>query len=608
MQWSHEWSNSLVWIAKASLVSALGLLIVAALLTRLTRWGHQFRQLAWPYLSPRRSWRPLATVAAILVLAIAGVRMNVLFSFWNNGFFDSMQALDAEKFWFFMRLFALLATIHVVRVLVAYLVAQAFEIHWRTWMNDRLMDDWLAGSAYYRTHFVAAAGDNPDQRIQVDITSFVGSSRALAMGAVDAAVTLVSFSVILWSLSGPLAIGSFELPRAMVFIVYLYVIVASVIAFRLGRPLIRLNFMNEKLGADFRYALIRVREYAENIAFYRGEGVERIGLAQRFASLISNLWAIVFRSMKFDGFNFAINQMAVVFPTLLQAQRFFSGAIKLGDVTQTSQAFDQVQSALSFFRLSYDTFAQYRAVLDRLTGFVAANDAARALPSITLREAPGALEIADLQVQRPDGAPLLSDLSLQLRPGDALLVQGPSGVGKTTLLRALAGLWPYATGTVARPAAHESLFLPQRPYLPLGSLRDALAYPAAHADDAHLRSALQQVQLGHLAERLDEVADWSRILSLGEQQRLAFARVLLQRPRLAFLDEATSATDEGLEHALYHLVRRELPQCMLVSVGHRSTLNAFHTHRLQLQQGGRWRLMATGDRGAPGDPALVGAD
>lgn len=394
----------------------------------------------------------------------------------------------------------------------------------------------------------------------------------------------------------------------MVFIVYLYVIVASVIAFRLGRPLIRLNFMNEKLGADFRYALIRVREYAENIAFYRGEGVERIGLAQRFASLISNLWAIVFRSMKFDGFNFAINQMAVVFPTLLQAQRFFSGAIKLGDVTQTSQAFDQVQSALSFFRLSYDTFAQYRAVLDRLTGFVAANDAARALPSITLREAPGALEIADLQVQRPDGAPLLSDLSLQLRPGDALLVQGPSGVGKTTLLRALAGLWPYATGTVARPAAHESLFLPQRPYLPLGSLRDALAYPAAHADDAHLRSALQQVQLGHLAERLDEVADWSRILSLGEQQRLAFARVLLQRPRLAFLDEATSATDEGLEHALYHLVRRELPQCMLVSVGHRSTLNAFHTHRLQLQQGGRWRLMATGDRGAPGDPALVGAD
>jgi len=605
MQWSHEWLNSLVWIAKASLVSAVGLAIVTAALSHFTRWGRQFRQLAWPYLTPRRSWRPLATVAAILVLAIAGVRMNVLFSFWNNGFFDSMQALDANRFWFFMRLFALLATIHVVRVLVAYLVAQAFEIHWRTWMNDRLMDDWLAGSAYYRTAFVAAAGDNPDQRIQVDITSFVGTSRALAMGAVDAAVTLVSFSAILWALSGPLSIGSYELPRAMVFIVYLYVIVASVIAFRLGRPLIRLNFMNEKLSADFRYALIRVREYAENIAFYRGEGVERRGLAQRFASLISNLWAIVFRSMKFDGFNFAINQMAVVFPTLLQAQRFFSGAIKLGDVTQTSQAFDQVQSALSFFRLSYDSFAQYRAVLDRLTGFVAANDAARALPTAAFREAADTLAISGLQVQRPDGTPLVRDLALKLRPGDALLVQGPSGVGKTTLLRALAGLWPYVSGSVDRPGAGDSLFLPQRPYLPLGSLRDALAYPSAHVDDARLHDALQRVQLAHLAERPDEPADWSRILSLGEQQRLAFARVLLQRPRLAFLDEATSATDEGLEHSLYQLIRRELPQCMLVSVGHRNTLNAFHTQRLQLQADGRWRLMPIGGRSASGEAALA---
>ncbi|MBX3645875.1 MAG: ABC transporter ATP-binding protein/permease, partial [Rubrivivax sp.] len=369
MQWSHEWLNSLVWIAKASLVSAVGLAIVTAALSHFTRWGRQFRQLAWPYLTPRRSWRPLATVAAILVLAIAGVRMNVLFSFWNNGFFDSMQALDANRFWFFMRLFALLATIHVVRVLVAYLVAQAFEIHWRTWMNDRLMDDWLAGSAYYRTAFVAAAGDNPDQRIQVDITSFVGTSRALAMGAVDAAVTLVSFSAILWALSGPLSIGSYELPRAMVFIVYLYVIVASVIAFRLGRPLIRLNFMNEKLSADFRYALIRVREYAENIAFYRGEAVEKATLAQRFDAFIRNVWALVFRSLKFDGFNFIVGQVAVVFPFLLQAQRFLSGAIKLGDVMQTAQSFGQVQDALSFFRLSYDNFAQYRAVLNRLTGF-----------------------------------------------------------------------------------------------------------------------------------------------------------------------------------------------------------------------------------------------
>lgn len=594
MQWSNEWANSLAWIAKASLIAAIGFVAVAAVLERTTRWGRQFHQLAWPYFTPRRSWRPLATVVLILVLSIAGVRMNVLFSFWNNGFFDSMQALDANRFWFFMRLFVLLATIHVIRVLVAYLVSQAFEIHWRTWMNDRLMDDWLAGSAYYRTQFVDSPGDNPDQRIQVDIGSFVGTSRSLALGAVDSAVSLVEFSVILWSLSGPLAIGGFELPRAMVFIVFVYVIVASVIAFRLGRPLIRLNFMSEKLAADFRYALIRVREYAENIAFYRGEQAERGGLAGRFAAFIANLWAIVFRSMKFDGFNFVVNQVAVVFPTLLQAQRFFSGAIKLGDVTQTAQAFDQVQSALSFFRLSYDAFASYRAVLDRLTGFTAANDAARALPGVEVEETPDALEIDGLQLQRPDGAPLLRDLGLRLLPGQALLVQGPSGVGKTTLLRALAGLWPYVSGKVRRPAAGDSLFLPQRPYLPLGTLRDALAYPAASVDDDRLHDALARVQLGHLAGRLDAEADWSRILSLGEQQRLAFARVLLHRPKIAFLDEATSATDEGLEHALYDLLRRELPDCMLVSVGHRSTLNAFHTHRLQLRPDQSWQLAAAG--------------
>jgi len=597
MQWHAQWLESLAWIARSYALALCGFVVVVACLARFTRWGRQARQLAWPYFTPRRSGRPLAMLALILLLAIAGVRLNLLLSYWNNGFYDSIQGLNAAQFWFFMRLFVLLAGLHVARVLVAYFVAQAFDIHWRSWMNDRLTDDWLAGSAYYRTRFLAAPGDNPDQRIQVDIGTFVSSSRTLAMGAVDAVVSLLSFTLILWQLSGPLAIGSVELPRAMVMLVYLYVVVASVIAFRLGRPLIALSFANERLAANFRYALIRLREYAENIAFYRGEARERETLAARFAAFIRNLWAIVFRSMKFDGFNLAASQGAVVFPFLLQAQRFFSGAIKLGDVMQTAQAFGQVQDALSFFRLSYDSFAQYRAVLDRLSGFAAANAEARALPGIEVRDEAAALRIAQLTVRRPDGGVLLAELELRLQSGQALLIQGASGVGKTTLLRALAGLWPFAHGEVARPTGAQAIFLPQRPYLPLGSLAAALAYPQAPFDAARLRAVLQQVQLGHLHDRLGENQDWSQVLSLGEQQRLAFARALLLRPRIAFLDESTSATDEGLEHALYRTLRTELPGCLLVSVGHRSTLRDFHSHRLELLGDGRWRLTGLPPRG-----------
>lgn len=375
----------------------------------------------------------------------------------------------------------------------------------------------------------------------------------------------------------------------MVFAVYVYVLIATWIAFRLGQPLIRLNFLNEKLTANFRYALMRLRENAENIAFYQGAQVERGTLLGRFFALIGNAWALVFRNLKFSGFNLGISQVAVVFPFILQAPRFFSGAIKLGDVMQTAQAFGQVQDSLSFFRESYDTFASYRATLDRLTGFLDANQQASALPKVDTDGLPKALAITGLQVLRPDGHALIANLDLHLQAGQALLIKGPSGSGKTTLLRALAGLWPYAEGEVRRPLGHQALFLSQRPYLPLGDLRTAIAYPAdgRPEDDARMQQALRQVNLAHLAERLDVQCDWSRILSVGEQQRLAFARVLFNQPQVVFLDESTSAMDEGLEHGLYALLRSEMPETLLVSVGHRSTLAAFHTHRLEVDgQGG----------------------
>ncbi|MBC3458840.1 MULTISPECIES: ABC transporter ATP-binding protein/permease [Pseudomonas] len=593
MNWHQALQESLSWLAIASLVTLVCFTITALLAVRYTRWGAQFWQLAGPYFSLRRSWRPLLAFALLLVLTLFAVRLNVLFSFWYNGFYSALQALDQTAFWYLLGVFAVLATIHVLRSLFAFYVTQAFNIRWRVWLTERLTADWMHGDAYYRGQFLAEPVDNPDQRIELDVNAFVTGSVSLALGAVSALVSLVAFTGILWGLSAPLAVAGIEVPRAMVFAVYVYVLIATWIAFRLGQPLIRLNFLNEKLTANFRYALMRLRENAENIAFYQGAQVERGTLLGRFFALIGNAWALVFRNLKFSGFNLGVSQVAVVFPFILQAPRFFSGAIKLGDVMQTAQAFGQVQDSLSFFRESYDTFAQYRATLDRLTGFLDANQQASELPRVVSVDQEHALGIQGLQVRRPDGHALIADLDLNLHSGQALLIKGPSGSGKTTLLRALAGLWPYAEGEVRRPLGTQALFLSQRPYLPLGDLRTAIAYPAqgAPGDDARMQQALRQVNLAHLAERLDEQRDWSRILSLGEQQRLAFSRVLFNRPQVVFLDESTSAMDEGLEHALYSLLRAELPATLLVSVGHRSTLAGFHSHRLEVDGQGGWSLL-----------------
>ncbi|UVN42748.1 ABC transporter ATP-binding protein/permease [Pseudomonas mosselii] len=593
MNWHQALQESLSWLAIASLVTLVCFTITALLAVRYTRWGAQFWQLAGPYFSLRRSWRPLLAFALLLVLTLFAVRLNVLFSFWYNGFYSALQALDQTAFWYLLGVFAVLATIHVLRSLFAFYVTQAFNIRWRVWLTERLTADWMHGDAYYRGQFLAEPVDNPDQRIELDVNAFVSGSVSLALGAVSALVSLVAFTGILWGLSAPLAVAGIEVPRAMVFAVYVYVLIATWIAFRLGQPLIRLNFLNEKLTANFRYALMRLRENAENIAFYQGAQVERGTLLGRFFALIGNAWALVFRNLKFSGFNLGVSQVAVVFPFILQAPRFFGGAIKLGDVMQTAQAFGQVQDSLSFFRESYDTFAQYRATLDRLTGFLDANQQASELPRVVSVDQEHALGIQGLQVRRPDGHALIADLDLNLHSGQALLIKGPSGSGKTTLLRALAGLWPYAEGEVRRPLGTQALFLSQRPYLPLGDLRTAIAYPAQGVlgDDARMQQALRQVNLAHLAERLDEQRDWSRILSLGEQQRLAFSRVLFNRPQVVFLDESTSAMDEGLEHALYSLLRAELPATLLVSVGHRSTLAGFHSHRLEVDGQGGWSLL-----------------
>jgi putative ATP-binding cassette transporter len=536
----------------------------------------------------------LAWLALIVLMTLFSVRLSILFSFWNNGFYSAMQSLDAQAFWFMLAVFATLATVYVLRALLSFYLRQAFLIRWRIWLTNMLMERWLAKQTYYRSRYVPEQVDNPDQRIQQDVESFVQSSLALSTGLLDSVVSLFSFSIILWGLSGTLVLFGWQIPRAMVFIVYLYVIVSTVFAVRIGRPLIRLNFLNEQFSANFRYALIRLREYGESIAFYRGEAAERDNLVMRFGKVIHNVWAILFRSIKFQGFNFAVSQAAVVFPFIVQAPRLFSRQITLGDVMQTAQSFGQVESALSFFRTSYDDFAGYRAVVTRLSGFLDLTESAGRLGSVRTQPDAQRMAVRSLTVRSAANVALVEDLNLELAPASSLLIRGQSGVGKTTLLRAIAGLWPYVEGTVARPLDQQSLFLPQKPYLPLGTLRSSLYYPDIPSQTDDLATAvLRRCHLGHLLDRLDEEDDWTRILSLGEQQRLAIGRVLLNRPRIVFLDEASSALDDGLEHAMYRLLHESLPAATLVSVGHRSSLLGLHTRVLELLGEGKWRLRNT---------------
>ncbi|MDN5842591.1 MAG: ABC transporter ATP-binding protein/permease [Alcaligenaceae bacterium] len=600
MDWNHVLIESGLWLVKAYVLT----LIVAAFgvwcVVRFTRWGRQFWHLSAGYFSPRRSWRPLAGVALILLLTLAAVRLDVLFSNWYNTMYTALQKLDQPEFWFAMILFAILATVHVVRSLFDFYVQQAFVIHWREWLNEQLLSRWMDRQAYYRTQELSHMADNPDQRIQQDITSFAQDSMSLAVGVINAIVSTIAFTVILWNLSGPMSAFGLEIPRGMVFLVFIYVFIATILAIWIGRPLIRLNFLNEQFNADYRYALVRVREYAESIAFYAGERVEGSSLRRWFARVIGNAWDIVYRSLKFLGFNFAITQTAVVFPFIIQAARFFSKQISLGDLIQTAQAFGRLQDNLSFFRNAYDSFATYRATLDRLTGFNEVIDRSHELSLPEAREDGDRLALQNLSLHTPDNRPLLQNLNLEVEPGRPLLIRGPSGAGKTTLLRMIAGIWPYGEGLVIRPGT-ESLFLSQKPYLPLGSLRDALHYPNivqrnpenGPVDDTERDcEVLRKVHLGHLCEQLDTVEHWEQILSLGEQQRLAFGRLLLAQPTAAFLDEASSAMDEGLEDAMYSLIIRELPGVRLVSVGHRSTLRRFHSEQLTIEGDGSggWTL------------------
>src|SRR6185312_5904552 len=613
---SYEWAkapmDSLKWMGVAWIISAICLVAALVVLRYVTVWGRQFWRITGGYFVGAESIR---------VWLILGVRLDVLFSYQQNDLYTGAQTAfegmargddvlfqsGKDGFWGSIITFSILATLYIARLMLDLYLTQRFIIAWRVWLTEHLTGDWLDGNAYYRGRFIDDTIDNPDQRIQQDIDTFTactggvtnvpsnGSRTTLLFGAIYSVVSVVSFTAILWNLSGPLTFFGFTLPKAMFWILIAIVLIATVFAFVIGRPLIWLSFRNERTNAAFRYALVRLRDAAEAVGFYRGERAERAQLRQRFFPIITNFRAFVRRSIGFNGFNWSVSQAIVIVPWVIQAPRMFVGEIKFGDVGQTATAFGNISDSLSFFRNAYDSFAVYRAAIIRLDGLVDANERARQLPTITTELSAGDIvELDDIEVRTPDGTQLVSPLDLHLDPGDGLVITGQSGTGKTTLLRSLAQLWPYASGTLRYPSdGHETMFLSQLPYVPLGDLRAVVSYPAAPGDipDDLIQEALVKVALPHLVDRLDDVDDWAKVMSPGEQQRVAFARILLNKPKAVFLDEATSALDPGLEMTLYQLIRDECSQCIVVSVSHRPAVEQHHDkHLTLLGDGGEWRL------------------
>ena len=535
-----------------------------------------------PYWKSEERFKSGLLLAVIIGMSLGIVYLNVLFNEWNNLFYNSLQEKNVDAFFRLFGRFTILAAMFIIVAVYQIYLRQMLQIRWRRWLTQRYAQRWLTPHNAYRLRFENGLTDNPDQRISEDINGFVEQTLSLTLGFLESVVTLASFSVILWNLSGDIHILDLPIPGSMLWAALVYAGFGSLLTHFIGRPLIRLNFFQQRYEADFRYNLVRVRENAEAIALYGGESQEARGLAGRFASVVSNWWGIMRRQKRLTWFSAGYSQAAVIFPFLVAAPRYFSGAIQLGGLMQTVSAFGHVQSALSWFIDAYTRLALWKATVDRLTGFAAALEAleSRRHEGLDRADAPAGegLRLTGLTLRLPDGDTLLAGASLALAPGERLMVAGPSGCGKSTLFRALGGLWPFASGRLAMPAGERALFLPQRPYLPIASLEAAVAYPDAPETYGRERivAALADCGLAHLADQIEVERHWSQELSVGEQQRLAFARALLLAPRWLFCDEATSALDEPAEQALYALLVSRLPGTAIISVAHRPALAAFH--------------------------------
>jgi vitamin B12/bleomycin/antimicrobial peptide transport system ATP-binding/permease protein len=567
---------------------------------RLGSFLHDAWTLARPYWVSEERGRGLLLLGAVIVLNLSLVGMTVVLTYWQRAFYNALEAKDAATFWSLLFLggeadgtwfpgFTVVAIAYILIAVYQLYLRQALQIRWRRWLTKDYLDRWLADRAYYRIALTDPATDNPDQRLADDLRLFVDDTLSLGLGLMNSVVTLFSFILVLWSLSGPLEVFGITIPGYMVWVAILYSVIGTWLAHLIGRPLIRLNFLQQRVEADFRYALVRLRDNVEGVALHQGEADEKRGLLARFNALTENWWGIMTATKRLTFFTAGFTQVASIFPIVVAAPAYFAGRIPLGGLIQTSSAFGQVQGALSWFVDNYARLTEWRATVERLTGFRRAIEIARAATD-GVRATPGtdpAVVLDDVTISLPGGRVLMHGASLRLEKGEAVLITGASGSGKSTLFRALAGIWPFGQGTAHIPDGARALFLPQRPYLPLGSLRRAVCYPldaTAVPDDA-VREALSAAGLPHLLDRLDEEDAWDRRLSGGEQQRLAIARALLVKPDFLFLDEATASLDPEGEQKLYQLVADRLPGTAVLSIAHRPAVAQFHGRRLVVAEG-----------------------
>jgi vitamin B12/bleomycin/antimicrobial peptide transport system ATP-binding/permease protein len=547
-------------------------------------------RLVLPYFKSEERWIAISLLIGAVSLTLGVVALEVLFNDWNRRFYDSLQNKDEAAFWREIKLFSFIAAGFIAVYVARAIVSPYLRLRWRRWLTRRYLAHWLDGRGYYRIELRRTA-DNADQRIAEDLRLLGEHTMFLLLGLISASTTLVAFLTILWGLSGPLSLAPIGLdvtiPGYMAWVCLVYAVVGTLLANLVGRRLIPLNFQKQHLEANFRFALVRVRENAEGIALYRGEEREAEALNARFADVFANGWKVLFTEAQLVLYQYGYNQLAIIFPFLVTAPGFFAGTLTLGVMMQTASAFGQVQTALSFFITNYTYVAELRAVMDRLQGLQAAIDTKpdTAIEVVSEAGRPD-VGVSGLTLGLPNGQALLSDATFILPRGRSTLITGVSGSGKSTLFRALAGIWPFGKGQVRVPAGARVLFLPQKPYIPIGTLRDAVKYPDedSKATDAEIASALEAVKLGHLTGRLDEVAHWTNILSGGEQQRMAAARALVFKPDWLFLDEATASLDEAMETAVYEALKQRLPAATFVSIGHRPSLRKWHDRQVVLHR------------------------